>query len=73
MATALLEVLMQHRPPGGERIVTVINASNRASLAMLCRLGDVEVSQPESGVQRVVVQLPVDERCDASPEPRQRQ
>ncbi|MDP3968765.1 MAG: GNAT family N-acetyltransferase [Nocardioides sp.] len=58
VATALLEVLMQHRPKGVERIVTVINASNHASLAMLRRLGEVEVSQPESGVQFVVIDLP---------------
>ena len=58
VATALLEVLMRHRPKGVERIVTVINASNRASLAMLRRLGEVEVRQPESGVQLVVVDLP---------------
>lgn len=57
VATALLEVLMRQRPPGVERIVTVINASNAASLAMLRRLGEVEVSQPESGTRRVVVEL----------------
>ena len=72
VATALLEVLMRHRPPGVERIVTIVNADNRASLAMLRRLGDVEVSQPESGVQRVVVRLPPDAACAASPAPRQR-
>ena len=58
VATALLEVLMRHRPQGVERIVTMIHESNRASLAMLRRLGEVEVSQPESGVQLVVVDLP---------------
>ena len=58
VATALLEVLMRYRPQGVERIVTVINASNRASLAMLRRLGELEPSQPESGVQFVVVTLP---------------
>lgn len=58
VATALLEVLMRQRPPGVERIVTVIEASNTASLAMLRRLGEVEVSQPESGTRRVVVELP---------------
>lgn len=58
VATALLEVLMRQRPPGVERIVTVINASNAASLAMLRRLGEVEVGQSESGTRRVVVELP---------------
>lgn len=57
VATALLEVLMRYRPPGVERIATVISASNRASLAMLRRLGEVEVSQAESGAQVVVVDL----------------
>lgn len=58
VATALLEVLMRQRPEGVERIVTVVSASNSASLAMLRRLGEVEVSQPESGTRRVVVVLP---------------
>jgi len=58
VATALLEVLMRQRPAGVERIATLVNASNRASLAMLRRLGEVEVSRPESGVQLVMVTLP---------------
>ena len=58
VATALLEVLMRQRPKGVERIVTVINAGNAASLAMLRRLGEVEVSQPESGTMHVAVELP---------------
>lgn len=58
VATALLEVLMRQRPKGVERIVTVINADNAASLAMLRRLGDVQVSQPEAGTEDVVVELP---------------
>jgi len=58
VATALLEVLLRQRPKGVERIVTVIDAANGASLAMLRRLGEVEVSQPESGTRRVVVELP---------------
>lgn len=59
VATALLDVLMRQRPPGVQRIVTVIHAGNRASLAMLRRLGEVEVSEPDAGVQLVVVELPV--------------
>ena len=58
VATALLAVLMRRRPEGVQRIVTVINASNIASLAMLRRLGVVEVSKAESGTQHVVVELP---------------
>lgn len=58
VATALLEVLMRQRPQGVERIVTVIRASNAASLAMLRRLGDVEVMKSEAGTRLVVVGLP---------------
>ena len=57
VATALLQVLMRHRPQGVERIKTVVSAGNVASLAMLRRLGDAEVGEPESGAQRVVVEL----------------
>lgn len=57
VATALLEGLMQHRPRGVERIVTVIRASNAASLAMLRRLGEVETMEPKAGTQLVVVEL----------------
>jgi RimJ/RimL family protein N-acetyltransferase len=57
VATALLQELMRHRPQGVERIKTVVSASNVASLAMLRRLGDVDVGEPESGVLRVVVEL----------------
>ena len=57
VATALLEVLMRQRPKGVQRIITVTDATNHASLALLRRLGETEVSQPESGTQRVVVEL----------------
>ena len=57
VATALLEVLMRHRPRGVDRIVTVVSAGNAASLAMLRRLGEVEVGPPESGAMHVVVDL----------------
>jgi RimJ/RimL family protein N-acetyltransferase len=57
VATALLDVLMRHRPEGVDRIDTFVNADNAASLAMLRRLGDVQVSEPEAGTQRVVVEL----------------
>ena len=56
VATALLSVLVQRRPPGVERIVTVVKADNRASIAMLRRLGEVEVADSEAGVARVVVE-----------------
>jgi RimJ/RimL family protein N-acetyltransferase len=57
VATALLEVLMRQRPAGVERIVTVVDATNRASLALLRRLGEVQVSRAESGTEQVVVEL----------------
>ncbi|QIK76099.1 GNAT family N-acetyltransferase [Nocardioides piscis] len=58
VATALLSVLVEHRPPGVERIVTVVRADNHASLAMLRRLGEVKVGAAESGTTQVVVRLP---------------
>lgn len=39
VATALLAELVRERPPGVTRIVTTVAADNRASLAMLARLG----------------------------------
>lgn len=66
VATALLEVLMQRRPAGVERIVTFVDASNKASFAMLRRLGELEVGPPESGTQQVVVTLPVRSRRDGA-------
>jgi RimJ/RimL family protein N-acetyltransferase len=62
VATALLEVLMRRRPEGVERIDTFINADNAASLAMLRRLGEVQLSEPEAGTQHVVVELPGSDR-----------
>ncbi|MDP3894386.1 GNAT family N-acetyltransferase [Nocardioides sp.] len=58
VATGLLRVLLQQRPPGVRRLVTVINASNAASLAMLQRLGTVEMGQVESGARQIIVELP---------------
>jgi RimJ/RimL family protein N-acetyltransferase len=58
VATALLEVLMRRRPKGVQRIVTVVRAGNDASLAMLRRLGEVEVGEPDDGTRHVVVELP---------------
>jgi RimJ/RimL family protein N-acetyltransferase len=66
VATALLEVLMRQRPEGVVRIVTVVDSTNRASLAMLRRLGEVQVSEPEWGTQQVVVELPPASRTGAA-------
>ncbi len=67
VATALLEVLMRQRPKGVRRVVTVIEAANGASLAMLRRLGHVELSQPEAGTQHAAVELPDVDDCPRSP------
>lgn len=57
VATALLEVLMRHRVAGVDRIVTEVFSDNRASVSMLCRLGDATVVDLGSGVSEVVVEL----------------
>lgn len=57
VATALLEVLMVHRPVGVERIITEVFNDNPASLAMLRRLGPVHVLDTGSGVSEVDVEL----------------
>lgn len=57
VATALLRVLMGRRPAGVRWIVTVVQADNRPSVAMLARLGAIDVGDPESGTRRVVVDL----------------
>ncbi len=62
VATALLDALMRQRPAGVQRIVTEVSAANDASLAMLRRVGDVDVTRAESGTLHVVVELP--EACD---------
>jgi RimJ/RimL family protein N-acetyltransferase len=67
VATALLDVLMRHRPRDVERLVTVVRAGNAASLAMLRRLGAAEISPPESGTQHVVVHLSHQERAPVEP------
>lgn len=66
VASALLEVLMAHRPEGVQRIVTVISADNPASLAMLRALGDVEVDEAGSGGLGVVVHLDGDSPASAA-------
>lgn len=58
VATALLEVLMRHRPPGVERIVTEVLKDNPASLRMLHRLGPTTVQDQQYGAYGVVVELP---------------
>ena len=71
VATALLQVLMRERPRGVERIVTEVSATNEPSLAMLRRIGTVQVSRAEAGALHVVVdRLAVGEHpTAASPAP----
>lgn len=62
VATALLPVVMRHRPAGVTRILTEVASDNPASLAMLRRLGPTTVSNTSPGVWDVEVDLttPVD-------------
>lgn len=57
VATALLEVLMRHRPEGVTHLVTEVLSDNPASLAMLRRLGPTTVVDLGSGVSEVDVEL----------------
>lgn len=68
VATALLEVLMRGRPVGVDRIVTEVLTNNRASLAMLCRLGHATVAHVGSGVTEVVVDLALPETSSSLPQ-----
>lgn len=57
VATSLLAVLVAHRPAGVVRLVTEVQSDNSASLAMLKRLGPVEVEPNGHGAFDVVVDL----------------
>lgn len=57
VATAMLPVLMRHRPVGVTRIITEVASDNPASLAMLRRLGPVTLSNTTPGVWDVEVDL----------------
>ena len=71
VATFLLEVLMRHRPPGVERIVTEVLKDNPASLGMLRRLGRVTEQDNGFGAYGVVVELgAADGRTTAGAAPR---
>jgi RimJ/RimL family protein N-acetyltransferase len=56
-ATALLEVLLHHRPAGVTRIVTMVAADNPAALAMLRRLGDLHSTPAGPDTLDVTVDL----------------
>lgn len=57
IASALLEVLVRHRPEGVVRLVTEVQIDNAASLAMLRRLGPTEVESNGHGAYDVEVWL----------------
>ena len=56
--TALVKALMERRPAAVTQLRTVIDADNRASLALLAKAGRVSQSLPERGVVDVTVDLP---------------
>lgn len=58
VATALLASLMRVRPAEVTKIVTEVSADNPASLAMLRRLGETDVTPAGTGCLHVVVHLP---------------
>jgi RimJ/RimL family protein N-acetyltransferase len=57
IATVLIAELMRQRPRGVTRIVTTVSAENHASLALLRRLGPVEVTPDDAGHLDVTVEL----------------
>lgn len=56
-ASALLPVVMKHRPEGVTHLLTEVSADNPASLAMLARLGPVTTHDAGFGVYDVDVDL----------------
>ncbi|HEU0101604.1 MAG TPA: GNAT family N-acetyltransferase [Mycobacteriales bacterium] len=58
VASALLAALVEHRPRGVEALDTQVSVGNRASQAMLARLGPTTVKQAGSGILDVHVDLP---------------
>lgn len=67
VATALLGVLVRHRPEGVTRIITEVASDNPASLAMLRRLGPTTVSNTSPGVWDVEVDLTTDQQPEPLP------
>jgi GNAT superfamily N-acetyltransferase len=57
VGTALGSALMERRPAAVKRLRTVVEADNRASLALLARAGRVSSGLPERGVLDVTVEL----------------
>lgn len=57
VATALLAELVEQRPAGVTELLTEVASVNRASLAMLARLGTMRTAPGGPGVREVRVQL----------------
>jgi len=58
VGAALVRALMERRPPGLRRIRTVVDADNRASLALLAGAGRASSNVTSRGVVDVTVELP---------------
>ncbi len=58
VGAALVRALMERRPAGLRQIRTVVDADNRASLALLAAAGPVSSSMTRRGVVDVTVELP---------------
>ncbi|MCO5309500.1 MAG: GNAT family N-acetyltransferase [Austwickia sp.] len=57
VASALMPLLVEHRPPGVTYLLTEVSAHNPASLAMLRRVGPTRTHPSEPGVIDVEVDL----------------
>ncbi len=55
--TALASALLQRRPAAVTRLRTVVDAGNRASLALLARAGRMSAGPAQLGVRDVMVEL----------------
>jgi RimJ/RimL family protein N-acetyltransferase len=58
VGTVLVSALMERRPAEVTRLRTIVQAGNRASLALLGRTGRMSSGLPERGVLEVTVELP---------------
>lgn len=72
VATALLPLLIERRPPGVTHLLTEVAADNPPSLAMLRRIGELQVHSSGPGVLDVEVDLTSDGMRHAAPEVGQR-
>ena len=66
--TALVSALLQRRPAAVTRLRTIVEAGNRASLALLAGAGRVSSGLPERGVLDVTVELPAARRARSAVE-----